>query len=145
MASLRVHQTMPHMNDITIVPPAGEPEPVSTTTTTIKEEPPAFDGPRASSNVVDAPRTDWPVSLQPCGGDLPPCSVAWAESRGDYGAVNPTGCGGQGCFGKWQFSGSWAGKLGLPLDLRTATPEQQDNAARLLWAGGAGCSHWGAC
>lgn len=85
------------------------------------------------------------VSLEPCGGDLPPCVVKQRESGGDYGAYNPTGCNGLGCFGAWQLSGEWAGKLGLPMDLSTATPEQQDNAARLLWNGGAGCSNWSAC
>ncbi len=95
--------------------------------------------------VTSAPHQNYTVSLEPCGGDLPPCWVKWAESRGDYGAVNPGGCGGRGCFGAWQFSGEWAGKLGLPFDLSTATPEQQDEAARILWAGGRGCSNWDAC
>jgi hypothetical protein len=81
----------------------------------------------------------------PCDGDLPPCAVAQRESGGDYGAFNPNGCGGHACYGKWQFSGAWAGKLGLPLDIASATPAQQDAAARALWAGGAGCSHWAAC
>lgn len=83
--------------------------------------------------------------LTPCGGDLPPCEVKQRESGGNYSAVNPTGCGGRGCFGAWQFSGEWAGRLGLPLDLSTATPEQQDAAARELWADGRGCSNWSAC
>ena len=83
--------------------------------------------------------------LAPCGGDLPPCSVAHDESGGSYTAFNATGCDGRGCYGKWQFSGEWACKLGLPCDLSHATPEQQDAAARTLWAGGAGCSNWAAC
>lgn len=94
---------------------------------------------------VKAAAPSWPTSLQPCGGDLPPCYVKQRESGGNYNAYNATGCGGKGCFGAWQFSGEWAGKLGLPLDLRLATPEQQDNAARILWAGGRGCSNWAAC
>lgn len=81
-------------------------------------------------------------ALEPCGGDLPSCSIVARESGGDYNAVNPTGCGGNGCYGKYQFSGAWAGRLGLPLDLRTATPAQQDAAARELWRNGAGCSNW---
>lgn len=84
-------------------------------------------------------------SLEPCGGDLPPCWVAQRESGGRYDAVNWGGCGGRNCYGKWQFSGAWAGELGLPADLLTATPEQQDAAARQLWAGGRGCSNWAAC
>jgi hypothetical protein len=93
------------------------------------------------------PTTDY-SSMEPCGGDLPPCWVKSRESGGNYGAFNPTGCvwkGGRGCWGAWQFGGFWSGKLGLPLDLSTATPEQQDAAARELWAGGAGCSNWNAC
>lgn len=98
--------------------------------------------------MLASPATNSDVAgLGPCGGDLPPCSVVLHESAtaGLYSAYNPSGCGGAGCYGKWQFSGEWAGKLGLPFDLSTATPEQQDNAARILWAGGAGCSNWDAC
>jgi hypothetical protein len=85
------------------------------------------------------------ASLEPCGGDLPPCYVAARESGGRYDAYNPTGCGGTGCYGKWQFGGFWAGRLGLPLDIRHATPAEQDNAARILWNHGRGCSNWAAC
>lgn len=80
-----------------------------------------------------------------CGGDLPPCYVMHRESGGSYTAYNPRGCGGHACYGKWQFSGAWAGKLGLPVDIGSATPVEQDAAARALWAGGAGCSNWDAC
>lgn len=89
---------------------------------------------------------EWGSSLSPCGGgDYPPCSVAQRESGGNYNAVNWGGCGGSNCYGKWQFSGEWAGQLGLPTDLQNATPAQQDEAARLLWNGGAGCGNWAAC
>jgi hypothetical protein len=81
----------------------------------------------------------------PCGGDLPPCYVVDRESHGTWDAYNPTGCGGTGCFGPYQFGGFWAGKLGLPNDLRTTTHEQWVNAARALWNNGAGCSNWDAC
>lgn len=92
-------------------------------------------------------------SLAPCGGDLPPCWVKARESHGNYGAVNSSGCRWTdksgtvhvGCFGAWQFGTMWAGRLGLPDDLSTATPAQQDAAARELWAGGRGCGNWGAC
>lgn len=81
-----------------------------------------------------------------CGGiDYPPCYVSDRESGGSYSAFNPSGCGGNGCYGRWQFSGAWAGKLGLPSDLSTATPEQQDEAAKQLWSGGSGCGNWAAC
>ena len=90
--------------------------------------------------------TTWPASYLPCGGtEYPPCLTVQNESGGDYQAFNPTGCDGRGCYGKWQFSGEWAGELGLPLDLSAATPQQQDAAARLLWNHGAGCSNWSAC
>lgn len=89
------------------------------------------------------------VGLGSCGGDLPSCSIVQGESGGDYNAYNPTGCYAvmngvtyRGCVGKYQFGEFWAGKLGLPADIRSATPEQQDNAARILWNHGAGCSNW---
>ena len=84
--------------------------------------------------------------LFPCGGvDFPPCYVAVRESGNSYTAFNPTGCGGHGCYGRWQFSGAWACHFGLPCDIARWTPAQQDYAARVLWAGGAGCSNWAAC
>lgn len=86
-----------------------------------------------------------PASFGPCGGDYPPCYRVGTESRGDYSAYNPGGCAGHGCYGKWQFSGAWAGKLGLPTNIATATPAQQDAAAKQLWNHGAGCGNWAAC
>lgn len=131
-----------------------EPELMTTTSTTTTEAPTTTtEAPpvtRAPAPVpvptyANAYANAYPVSLQPCGGDLPPCYVKQRESGGNYGAVNWSGCGGRGCFGAWQFSGEWAGKLGLPLDLTQATPAQQDEAARILWNHGAGCSNWSAC
>jgi hypothetical protein len=84
------------------------------------------------------------VNGYPCGGDLPPCSVLAGESGGNPHAVNWGGCGGNNCYGLWQFSGEWACDLGLPCDLLTATVEQQNAAARTLFAGGAGCGNWSA-
>ncbi len=82
----------------------------------------------------------------PCGNNVyPPCYVAQRESGNTYTAYNPTGCGGSGCYGRWQFGGFWRGRLGLPYDIAHATPQQQDAAARLLWNHGAGCSNWNAC
>lgn len=100
--------------------------------------------------VVVAPRapTASSSSFAPCDGAYPPCWVVGKESGGNYGAFNATGCtyqGRSGCYGKWQFGWFWGGKLGLPLDLANATPAQQDEAARILWANGAGCSNWSAC
>lgn len=78
----------------------------------------------------------------PCGGDLPPCSRVQIESGGTWDAFNDGGCGGNNCYGPYQFSGAWAGKLGLPLDLTQTTHEQWVAAARELWDNGAGCSNW---
>ena len=70
------------------------------------------------------------------------------ESGGDPNAVNPTGCGGEGCYGKWQFSASTyravARAMGRTDLLNTFLPPEvdQDAMARYLWAGGAGCAHW---
>lgn len=90
----------------------------------------------------DAPPAEpWPVSMEPCGGDLPPCYVKWRESHGDYNAQNPTST----ASGAWQFLDStWAGYGGYP-SAWLAPPDVQDERARELWAGGAGCSHWSAC
>lgn len=95
-----------------------------------------------------APTTVLPttsVGTVPCGGDLPPCWRVTIESRGQWDAYNPTGCGGNGCYGPYQFSGAWAGKLGLPSNLALTTHAQWVEAARELWANGAGCSNWSAC
>lgn len=86
-----------------------------------------------------------------CGGTLPPCWVLQRESRGRYDAVNPTGCGGRGCYGGWQFDPrTWDAtvrRMGRPdlVGQYLASPDDQDAAAAYLWAGGAGCSHWAAC
>lgn len=80
-----------------------------------------------------------------CGGDLPPCWVLDRESGHndgdpntyDINAYNPTGCGGAGCYGKWQCDPSSCDGTG--------TEEEQDAEARRLWNGGAGCSNWAAC
>lgn len=84
--------------------------------------------------------------------DLPPDYVIDRESGGDYGAYNPTGCGGRGCAGRYQFDPTtWdaqAVAMGRP-DLVghafDASPADQDAVARFTWNNGAGCSHWAAC
>lgn len=81
------------------------------------------------------------VSLQPCGGDLPPCYVKERESGGDYRAVSPSGA----YRGAWQFGAeTWGGFGGYEL-ADQAPPSVQDERAREVWAGGAGCSNWSAC
>lgn len=72
-----------------------------------------------------------------CGGDLPPCWVMMRESGGNIHAYNPTGCGGRGCYGKWQCDPRSCDGTG--------TEAEQDAEARRLWDHGRGCSHWAAC
>lgn len=106
---------------------APEPEPESEPVTTTSP-------PRQPSS-----RT---ARLEPCGGDLPPCAVVAKESGGDYTAVNPRGCNGRGCFGKYQFDPrTWNGYGGYE-NPAEAPAEVQDEKARQVWAGGAGCSQW---
>jgi hypothetical protein len=98
--------------------------------------------PPVSSDVSAASTSD---SLGACGGELPPCWVKDRESRGDYTAVNETGCSGRTCGGAWQFDPlTWNGYGGYAF-AQDAPPDVQDAKARELWAGGAGCGHWNAC
>ena len=116
----------------TTLPPTTtttEPVPVTTTPTTVYAK----------------PRPAVEAGTGACGGSLPPCSVLRAESGGNIRAVNATGCSGRGCFGKWQFDPRTSRGLGYPLTMDQYPESVQDEAARTLWAGGAGCSHWGAC
>lgn len=76
-----------------------------------------------------------------CGGSLPPCWVMMRESRGDIRAQNPRST----ASGKWQITdGTWSRHRGYA-KARYAPERVQDEKARLLWAGGRGCSHWSAC
>jgi hypothetical protein len=110
----------------------------------------------ASSSSVDTSywSTDEPIPSgwepgtlngYPCGGDLPPCHVMRDESGGNPNAVNWGGCNGNNCYGLWQFSGEWDCKLGQRCGIATWTVDEQNAAARALWAGGAGCSNWVTC
>lgn len=72
-----------------------------------------------------------------CGGDLPSCAIMKVESRGpgypnggDPNAVNPTGCGGRGCYGKWQFDPATSRGLGYDKTMDQYPVEVQDEAAR---------------
>ena len=80
-----------------------------------------------------------------CGGSLPSCSVMQAESGGNPNLVYPAGCGGRGCYGKWQFDPRTSQSLGYDRPMNEYPESVQDEAARRLWANGAGCSHWAAC
>lgn len=87
--------------------------------------------------------TNWPTSLYPCGGDLPPCYVKQRESGGSYSARNNESAG--SACGAWQIIGSTWNYFGGYPDACSAPPAVQDEKARQLWANGAGCSHWSAC
>jgi hypothetical protein len=77
-------------------------------------------------------------------GCVLPDYICQRESGGDYGAVNPTGCSGRGCYGRYQFDPrTWDG-AGCEGTAQTATPEQQDACATRVWDGGNGASHWAA-
>lgn len=137
--------TVPEPVQVEQAPPTTEPEhvhpPVTAARTRITVPP---------TTVYEAPApqgrsTSTGSGSGSCGGNLPPCSVMGAESGGDPGAVNATGCDGRGCYGKWQFDPRTSQGLGYP-GVMTDYPESvQDEAAAALWAGGRGCSHWNAC
>lgn len=115
--------------------------------------PPHQSKPRAARSQIQGPRIVAFGDLA-CGGDLPPCWVMMRESHGDPRAVNPRGCGGRSCGGKWQFDPwSWRGMCGKYrcadyqgyAFAQDAPAKVQDDKAREVWAGGAGCRHWAAC
>lgn len=124
-----------------------------TTTTTVYVPPTtAYVAPPTTQAYVP-PTTVWvepepePEYIEPdyssgaCGGDLPPCYVMMRESGGDPTAQNPTST----ASGKWQFLDStWQNYSGYA-KARYAPEWVQDEKARQLWAGGAGCAHWSAC
>lgn len=119
-------------------------EPLSTTTIPI---PPTTSAP----TTVIVPTT---VYIQPSvatGSCVVPQHVCDQESGGDPMAYNPTGCGGRGCYGKYQFDpttwDSVVSQMGRTDLIGNYLPDEatQDAVAAFLWAGGAGCSHWSAC
>lgn len=113
--------------------------PETTSTTQLAAAQPERVEPTAA--VEPAPIAVEHVGLEPCGGDLPPCWVKWRESHGDYTALNRS----SGASGAWQFLDStWAGHGGYSKAMY-APPDVQDERAREVWNGGAGCSHWSAC
>lgn len=81
------------------------------------------------------------VNGYPCGGQLPTCRVLACESGGNPTAQNPR----SSASGLWQILDStWAGFGGYARALHAPWQVQNEKAA-LLWAGGAGRSHWAAC
>lgn len=112
------------------------------TTTTVV--PRARTAPTVRSRSVGAPVRVHPpgtINGYPCGNDLPPCWVLARESGGNPTAQNPRST----ASGLWQFLRStWAGYGGY-VNAKDAPWEVQNERARQVWAGGAGCRHWSAC
>lgn len=110
--------------------------------------------PRVTTPPVTPVSGDYDIA---CGGDLPPCFVMNRESGGNlriwngrcYAPVGWTGahspCGGSSASGKWQFLRSTWNRFKGYLNAADAPADAQNEKARLLWAGGRGCSHWNAC
>lgn len=135
----------------------SEPAQAPTTTATTEATPETTEPTTPETVPVTRPRPTVPRTLPPviepdeswatgaCGGRLPPCWVMMRESRGNIRAVNYGGCGGRGCFGKWQFDPITSRGLGYSLTMDQYDEPEQDDAAASLWQWGRGCSHWGAC
>jgi hypothetical protein len=73
-----------------------------------------------------------------CGGSLPSCCVLRRESGGNIRAQNPV----SSASGKWQFLDSTWGGYGGYQHAKDAPADVQDARARIVFAGGAGASHW---
>lgn len=76
-----------------------------------------------------------------------PTSLVWRESRCDFGAVNPGGCGGYGCVGAYQFDArhfsGWANGQAACGDLDWTIPDDQHECARRLSRDGTNLAPWG--
>lgn len=84
-----------------------------------------------------------------CEGFAVPGYIVWRESHCDYGAINPTGCGGWTCVGAYQFDlrhwmdpaqGGWGGCT-VYGDWRD--PAAQDACAEQMSHGGTNLAPWG--
>lgn len=132
LAVARVHQVL------------SELFPTTTTTTTTAPADlavPVREVPQPQSDI----HANGSVNGYPCGGDLPPCYVLYRESRGIPTVVEGHGSPYTHASGLWQFMPStWNDFQGYPY-AAAAPPAVQNEKAREVWAGGAGCSNWVAC
>jgi len=130
--------------DVTTIPPTTEP--TTTTTEAPVAEPvpvttPAHTHTTTATTEYEAPTPQGRSNRGACGGSLPPCYVLARESGGDPGAVNPD----SGAAGLWQMLRSTSQALGYDRPMNEYDVDTQNEAARRLYANGAGCSHWQAC
>lgn len=94
---------------------------------------------RPQSAGTSGPSTRTPTA---CDGHVVPAYIVQRESGCDYGAVNPTGCGGASCVGLYQFdlrhftSGQCVG-------LDWHNPADQDECARRISNNGTNLKPWG--
>lgn len=99
----------------------------------------------AAARVSSSPRRSGGTSFSApteCQGKVIPGYIVQRESGCDYGAVNPSGCGGAGCYGLYQIHGMhWRG--GGCSDLSWQNPSDQDECARRLSSGGSNLRPWG--
>ena len=76
-----------------------------------------------------------------------PQAIAYRESRCSYDAYNPTGCGGYGCIGAFQFDArhftGWANGQSACGDLDPGTVDGQNECAWRLSRGGTQFGAWG--
>lgn len=96
--------------------------------------------PRASQPQSPA-SFDYPAS---CDGHPVPAYILWSESHCNYGAVNPTGCGGYSCVGMYQFDlRHWQEGGGCAWLGDWTVPANQEACANQMSRGGTDLSAWG--
>lgn len=130
-------------------------EPTTTTTTVVAR---ARTAPTVRSASVGRPAiAESSIRGFPCGGDLPPCKVLRRESMmavdpprvWNGNCYMPAGslgqCGRSTASGLWQALRSTWNRFGGYVNAADAPVDVQNAFARMLWAGGRGCSHWAAC
>lgn len=77
-----------------------------------------------------------------CDGHVVPAYIIQRESGCNYGAVNPSGCGGASCVGLYQFDLRHF-TSGACMGLDWHNPADQDECARRISNGGTNLAPWG--